>query len=144
MGASARRGFSPAAAVTGRRTRTWSAPALWQSPRPLSRRPKTAQLWSTDLMTMGALVRRRCSRAAAMAPILKNPFVGGHEQFVRHGETEHSGGRGVDDQLELTRLQHRQLRRLRALKDAAGIDADLTKRIGNVGSVGDQPADFGI
>jgi len=60
----ARRGCSPAAAVIGRRTRTWLAPALL---------PTTAPSWSADLMTTGALVRRRCSRAAAVAPILKNP-----------------------------------------------------------------------
>src|SRR6516225_10294307 len=31
-------------------------------------------------------------------------LVDGHEQFVRHGEAEHPGGRGVDDELELARL----------------------------------------
>src|SRR6266516_3133698 len=50
---------------------------------------------------------------------------------------------GVDDQLELARLYHRQVRRLGVLEDAAGIDANLTKRIRNVDSVAHQPADFG-
>ena len=49
----------------------------------------------------------------------------------------------VDDQLELARLHDRQVRRLRALKDAADIDADLPPRVCNVGSVAHQPADFG-
>ena len=56
-------------------------------------------------------------------------LVGGREQRRRHGEAEHPGGLEVDDQLELGRLHDRQVRRLRALEDAAGIDADLTIRI---------------
>ena len=60
----------------------------------------------------------------------------------RHGEAEHPGGLGVDDELELARLQDRQVRRLRALKDAAGIDADLTKRIRNARAVTHQSAGF--
>ena len=44
----------------------------------------------------------------------------------------------------LRRLHDRQVRGLGALEDAAGIDADLTIRIRNVGSVAHQPADFGI
>ena len=42
------------------------------------------------------------------------------------------------------RLHHRQVRGLRALEDAAGIDADLTIRIRNVASVAHQPAGLGI
>jgi len=37
----------------------------------------------------------------------------------------------------------RQIRRLRTLEDAAGIDADLTPRIRQAGSVAHQPASFG-
>ena len=48
------------------------------------------------------------------------------KQRLRHGEAEHPGGPGVDDQLELGRLHDRQVRRLGTLEDAAGIDADLT------------------
>ena len=39
-------------------------------------------------------------------------------------------------------LHDRQIRRLRALKDAAGIDADLPMRIRRVGSIADKPANF--
>src|SRR5262249_34840674 len=53
-----------------------------------------------------------------------------------------SGGLGVDDQLELRRLYNRQLHWLRALEDAAGIDAYWTKRIRKVTSVAHQPAGF--
>ena len=44
-------------------------------------------------------------------------------------EAEHPRGLEVDDQLELGRLHDRQVRRLRALEDAAGINAYLTIRI---------------
>jgi hypothetical protein len=57
-------------------------------------------------------------------------LVGAREQIRRHGEAEYPSGLGVDDQLELARLYDRQVRRLRALQDAAGIDADLV--IGNI------------
>ena len=46
-------------------------------------------------------------------------------------------------QLEFGRLYHRQVGRFLALEDAAHIDADLTKRIRNIGSVAYQSADFG-
>ena len=58
-------------------------------------------------------------------------------------EAEHPGGLGVDDQLELGRLHDRQVGGLRALEDAAGIDAGLTPRIRQVRSVAYQPAGFG-
>src|SRR5262249_57897718 len=56
-------------------------------------------------------------------------LVGGNEQLVRHGEPEHPGCLVIDHQLELARLHHRQIRRLGALEDAAGISAGLTQRI---------------
>src|SRR5262245_31670512 len=59
-------------------------------------------------------------------------------------EAERPGGRQIDDQLELARLHHRQACRLCVLEDATGIDADLTPRIRNVGSVAHQTAGFGI
>src|SRR5215471_16954888 len=71
-------------------------------------------------------------------------LVDGHEQFVRHGEAEHPGGRGVDDELELARLHDRQIRRLRALEDAPGVHADVAIRIHQARSVAHQPADVGI
>src|SRR5258708_25730849 len=73
-----------------------------------------------------------------------NHLVGGYEQLIGHAEAEHPGGPGVDDQLELVRLHDRQVRRLGTLEDAAGIDADLTPRILNAGSVAHQPTGFRI
>src|SRR5262249_44855964 len=45
-------------------------------------------------------------------------------------------------QLELRRLHDRQIRGIRALEDAARIDAGLTPRVRKVGSVAHEPADF--
>src|SRR5262245_48358461 len=49
----------------------------------------------------------------------------------------------VDDQLELTRLHDRQVRRLGAFEDTTGINAELTIHIHNVASVGHQSAGRG-
>ena len=58
-------------------------------------------------------------------PSLFDHLVGGGEQRWRHGEAEHPGGLGVDDQLELGRLHDRQVRGFGALEDATGINASL-------------------
>ncbi len=81
--ASARQGrCSPAvAAVAGRRTRSWLAPALWGSPHPLSRCPPTAaSSWSAELTTMGASARRGCSRAAAVTGRTTRTWLAPHPQ----------------------------------------------------------------
>src|SRR5262245_18814608 len=71
-------------------------------------------------------------------------LVGGGKYCRRHGEVEHPGGLGIDDQLELRGLYDWQVRGLHALEDAAGVDTHLTVRIRQAGSVTHQPADFGI
>src|SRR4030095_4028530 len=65
-----------------------------------------------------------CEQSQQGSPLLDH-LVGGNEQLFRHGDAEHPGGRVVYYQLELGRLQHRQLCRLRALEDAARVDAEL-------------------
>src|SRR5262249_7588641 len=60
-------------------------------------------------------------------------LVDGHEQFVRHGEAEHPGGRGVDDELELARLHDRQIRRLRAFEDAIDVASRAPELVVDVG-----------
>src|SRR5215471_3227540 len=72
-----------------------------------------------------------------------NHLVGGNEQLVWRGEAEHPGGLVVNDQFEFRRLHDRQIGRLRALEDAAGIDADLAIHIHNVASIAHQSAGLG-
>ena len=45
----------------------------------------------------------------------------------------------IDDELEPGRLQHREIGRLSAFKDAAGVHADLTTHLELIGSVAHQP-----
>src|SRR5205823_9666836 len=70
-------------------------------------------------------------------------LFGAGEQLRRNGETEHPGRLSIDDKLELARLHDWQVRRLCALEDATGIDANLTPRIRQAGSIAHQTADFG-
>ena len=65
-------------------------------------------------------------------------LIGASEQRWRHGETEHPGRLGVDHQLELGRLHHRQVRGLCALGHAAGEDTELTVRIRQAGGWGER------
>src|SRR5215510_2449444 len=69
-------------------------------------------------------------------------FIGAAKQRRRHGETEHSGGLRIDDQLKLVGFDNWQLRRLGALKDAANIATGLAKRTYNVGSIAYQTPDL--
>src|SRR5262245_38780394 len=73
-----------------------------------------------------------------------NHLVGAGEQHRWHGEAKHSGSRQIDGHLEPTRLHYWQVGRVRALENAAGIDADLTIGIINVGAVAHQPAGCSI
>src|SRR5262249_36350761 len=56
-------------------------------------------------------------------------LVGEQLQRVGHLDAEQSRRLQVDDELELGRLQDRQVCGLCALKDLTGVDADLTKRV---------------
>src|SRR5262249_27537199 len=49
-----------------------------------------------------------------------------------------------DDRLRVAGLEDGKVGGLGAFEDATGIDADLTKRIRELGSVAHQPADLGI
>jgi hypothetical protein len=79
------------------------------------------------------------THAPQQIPCLFDHLVGAREQHRRDFETKRPGGRQIDDQLELTRLHDRQVSGVGALEDATGIDADLTIRIRNVGSIAHQP-----
>ena len=55
-------------------------------------------------------------------------------------EAERLGGLEIDDQLDFGGLLHRQVGRLLALEDAAGVDADHAIQVCNAGSVAHQAA----
>src|SRR6202035_841173 len=59
-------------------------------------------------------------------------------------DAERFGGLQVENELEPGRLLHRQVGGLGTLEDVGGIDADLTKRVCEVGSVAHQPAGYDI
>ena len=73
---------------------------------------------------VGEVPRSDISGAANCS--LFDHLVGAGEQRRRHCEAKHPGCLRVDDQLELGRLHDRQLGRLRAFEDAAGVDTELT------------------
>jgi hypothetical protein len=74
---------------------------------------------------------------------LLDDLVSDGEQPWQNGEAQQTGGVGIDDQFELRRLHHWQVRRLGALEDATGIGADLTIVIHHTRPVAQQPAGFG-
>src|SRR5437870_5375073 len=70
-------------------------------------------------------------------------LVGKLLEMQRHVEAQNLGGLEVDHQLERARLHDRQVGRLGAVENLAGVNADLTIRGGNAGSVADQAASQG-
>src|SRR5215475_8868664 len=60
------------------------------------------------------------------------------EQRRRKFETNSPGGREIDRQLELGRLRDREVRWLRTVEDAPGIDANRMVRIGEARAVAHQ------
>jgi hypothetical protein len=63
---------------------------------------------------------------AAISQPLFDHLVGAGKQRRWHGETEHLRGLEVDEQLDLRGLNDRQVGRLVALENPAGVDAGLT------------------
>jgi hypothetical protein len=89
-----------------------------------------------DQLVLGRRLDRKVGRLLALedavdvarrTPVKKlfDHLVGEQLHRVGHGETERGGGLQVDHQLELGRLQDRQIGWLGALEDAANIDASL-------------------
>src|SRR5262249_33061522 len=67
-------------------------------------------------------------------------LVGDGEHAWAHFDVERPRRLKIDDELEPRRLQHWEIRRLAAFRDAAGIRADLPTHLELVGSVAHQPA----
>src|SRR6516164_9470060 len=80
----------------------------------------------------------RC-RKGPSTPSLDH-LVGDGEHAWAHFEAKRPRRLKIDDELEPRRLQHWEIGRLRAFKDAAGVHADLTTHLELVGSVAHQPA----
>jgi hypothetical protein len=58
-------------------------------------------------------------------------------------EMDRRRGPEIDDELEFCRSQHRQIGRLLALENPAGIDTGLTVHVGNAASITQQPTSGG-
>ena len=71
-------------------------------------------------------------------------LVGDRKQSVRKSKAKHPCGLCVDNQLELVCLHDRQVLRRRALENAAGINANVTKPTHNIRSVAHQSTGFGV
>src|ERR1700730_2126648 len=69
---------------------------------------------------------------------LLDHLVGDGEHTWRNSDAERFRRLEVDRQLELGRLQHRQIGGLLALENAAGVDADLAMRVHNTSPVAHQ------
>src|SRR5262245_17397008 len=85
---------------------------------------------------------QRSKRYASIS--LFDHLVGAGEQRRWHVQAERLGGAQVDHQLELGRLQDRQLAGLCALEDAAGIDAGLAVRVLDAGAIAHQAPGSGV
>src|SRR5260370_839612 len=84
----------------------------------------------------------RATAGVTRIPVLFDHLVSGREQRSRHLDVHQPGGLCVDDDGKFGRLLHRQLARIRALQDAADIDADIAVQTRIIGSVAHQPAHF--
>src|SRR5262245_3075244 len=82
-----------------------------------------------------------CEQSQQRSALLDH-LVGEQLYRVRHLDAECPSRLQVDDELELGRLQDRQIGGFCALEDLAGVDADLAKIVQNGGAVAHQPADF--
>src|SRR5215471_8556284 len=70
-------------------------------------------------------------------------LVGAHKQSGWHSKAERLGSLEIDEQFDFRRLLHRQIGRLLALENPAGIDTGLAVHIGNAASITQQPTSGG-
>ena len=75
--------------------------------------------------------------------LIQNHLVCEGEQPVRHLEAERLGGPEIDHEVKFRGLLYRQVSRLLAFENAAGIDAGQAVRIGYARSVAHQATRHG-
>jgi hypothetical protein len=85
-----------------------------------------------------------CREQVQQTTPLFDHLVGAREKRRRHDEAQHIGGLDIDNQFELGRLEDWQVDRLGAIEDTAGINADLTIHVRNVGAVAHQATCFNM
>src|SRR5215475_7307274 len=71
-------------------------------------------------------------------------LVGYRQQLIWNLQAKRLGGLDVDNQFKLARLDYREVCGVRAIKNPAGVLADLTKGIVEACSIAHQPTGFGI
>jgi hypothetical protein len=77
-------------------------------------------------------------------PLPAYSIVGAAEKRDWDGETERLGGLEIDDEVDLSDLLHWEVRRLLALEDTAGVNADLTVRFVKTASVTHETASINV
>src|SRR6516162_3319621 len=77
-----------------------------------------------------------------MCAVSLDYLVRGGQQRFGYGKAERLGGLEVDDELEFGRQHHRQVGRLLALEDSAGILTNLTVRPRDARAITNQPTDL--
>jgi hypothetical protein len=92
---------------------------------------------------MSASLRKRPKCCVAASPLF-DYLVGGHLQRQRHFEAERLSRLEVDPQLELDRLDHREIGRLSAVENLADVDAAEAICVLNAGAIADQAAGNGL
>jgi hypothetical protein len=95
------------------------------------------------MLSTGARRNPRGHHDHAGGPLLDH-LVGGGQQRFRDGNAERLGGLHVDNQLDLRRLLHREIGRLVALENAAGINPSLVYLIATSASIGHQASSEGM
>src|SRR5215207_4079981 len=91
-------------------------------------------------------MRAKSGRAAKTRAVARlfDHLVGQGEQLVGNLQAKRLRYAEIDDQLELGRLQHREVGRFLTFEDTAGVHADLAIGVGQLRAVGDESSGCSI